>query len=43
LPLAPLSTASTLFVPPREQRQPNAAMIVRLGLDPRRFGLGTPP
>ena len=39
LPLAPLSTASTLFVPPRERRAPNPAMIARLGRDPRRFGV----
>jgi hypothetical protein len=43
LPLAPLSTASTLFVPPRERRAPDATMIARLGLDGRRFGLGSPP
>jgi hypothetical protein len=32
-----------LFVPPRERRAPDAAMIARLGLDGRRFGLGSPP
>lgn len=42
LPLAPLTTASTLFVPPRERRAPDPAMIARLALDGRRFGLGAP-
>jgi hypothetical protein len=40
LPLAPLTTASTLFVPPRERRAPDPAMIERLALDARRFGIG---
>jgi hypothetical protein len=39
LHLAPLSTASTLFVPPRERRAPDAEMIARLGLDGKRFGV----
>lgn len=39
LPAAPLSTASTLFVPPCEQRAADPAMIERLALDRRRFGL----
>lgn len=43
LALAPLSTASTLFVPPRERREPDPAMIARLALDGRRFGLEPPP
>jgi len=42
LPLAPLTTASTLFVPPRERRAPDPAMIARLALDGRRFGLDQP-
>lgn len=42
LPAVPLTTASTLFVPPRERRAADAAMIARLGLDGRRFGLGGP-
>jgi Tetrapyrrole (Corrin/Porphyrin) Methylases len=42
LPLAPLSTASTLFVPPRERRAPDPTMIARLALDGRRFGLEPP-
>ena len=44
LGLAPLSTASTLYVPPRERRAPDPAMVGRLGLNPGRFGLapGTP-
>ena len=43
LPAVPLSTASTLFVPPRERRAPDPAMIARLALDGRRFGLGEAP
>jgi hypothetical protein len=39
LPLVPLTTASTLFVPPRERRAPDPEMIARLALDGRRFGL----
>lgn len=39
LPHAPLTTASTLFVPPGERRPPDPAMVARLGLDARRFGL----
>jgi hypothetical protein len=39
LPRVQLSTASTLFVPPVEQRGPDIAMIDRLGLDRRRFGV----
>jgi uncharacterized protein YabN with tetrapyrrole methylase and pyrophosphatase domain len=39
LPHVQLSTASTLFVPPVEQRGPDVAMIDRLGLDRRRFGV----
>jgi Tetrapyrrole (Corrin/Porphyrin) Methylases len=39
LPFVQLSTASTLFVPPVEQRGPDVAMIDRLGLDRRRFGV----
>jgi uncharacterized protein YabN with tetrapyrrole methylase and pyrophosphatase domain len=35
----PLSTASTLFVPPIERRGPDVSMIDRLGLDRRRFGV----
>lgn len=42
LPSAPLSTASTLFVPPRERRAADPAMVARLGLDPRRFGVPAP-
>lgn len=42
LPAVPLTTASTLFVPPRERRAADAAMVARLGLDARRFGLGSP-
>lgn len=42
LPRMTLTTASTLFVPPREQRAPDAAMIARLGLDGRRFGVPGP-
>lgn len=42
LPTVPLTTASTLFVPPRERRAADAAMVARLGLDARRFGLGSP-
>jgi Tetrapyrrole (Corrin/Porphyrin) Methylases len=38
----PLTTASTMFVPPIERRAPDATMIARLGLDGRRFGLGAP-
>ncbi|MBX3155774.1 MAG: hypothetical protein KF773_07235 [Deltaproteobacteria bacterium] len=40
LPGAPLTTASTLFVPPRERRAPDPAIVARLALDPRRFGIG---
>lgn len=43
LHLAPLSTASTLFVPPRERREPDVAMIARLGLDGARFGVAGRP
>lgn len=43
LPAATLSTASTLFVPPRERRTADAAMVARLGLDARRFGLEPTP
>jgi hypothetical protein len=39
LPLAPLTTASTLFVPPRERREPDPSMIARLSLDRARYGL----
>jgi hypothetical protein len=39
LPQAPLTTASTLFVPPRERRAADPAMVARLALDGRRFGL----
>lgn len=42
LPRAPLTTASTLLVPPRERRAPDAEMIARLGLDGRHFGLVSP-
>lgn len=42
LPAVPLTTASTLFVPPRERRAADPAMVARLGLDGRRFGLGGP-
>jgi len=37
-----LTTASTLFVPPRERRAPDPRMIARLGLDGRSFGLPEP-
>ncbi len=43
LPTTPLTTASTLFVPPRERRAADPAMIARLGLDGRRFGLAGAP
>ncbi len=43
LPRAPLSTASTLFVPPRERRAPDPTMIARLALDGRRFGVEPAP
>lgn len=43
LPRVRLTTASTLFVPPRERRAPDRAMIARLGLQPRAFGLGDLP
>jgi hypothetical protein len=39
LPQVPMSTASTLFVPPAERRAPDPKMIDRLALDRRRFGL----
>jgi hypothetical protein len=39
LPQVPMSTASTLFVPPAERRAPDPEMIDRLALDRRRFGL----
>lgn len=40
LPLARLSTASTLFVPPCERRTADPSMVHRLGLDPHTFGVG---
>lgn len=43
LPGVPLTTASTLFVPPRERRAADPAMVARLGLDGRSFGLAGPP
>jgi uncharacterized protein YabN with tetrapyrrole methylase and pyrophosphatase domain len=42
LPRAALTTASTLFVPPRERRAADPTMVRRLGLDPRPFVLGEP-
>lgn len=39
LPQTPLTTASTLFVPPSERRAPDTEMIARLALDARRFGI----
>ena len=38
-----LTTASTLFVPPRERRAADPTMVARLGLDGRRFGLTEAP
>ena len=43
LPRVALTTASTLFVPPRERRAADPQMIARLGLDPASFGLGGTP
>ncbi|MEZ4402345.1 MAG: SAM-dependent methyltransferase [Kofleriaceae bacterium] len=39
LPALRLTTASTLFVPPATRRAADPAMVARLGLDPRSFGL----
>jgi hypothetical protein len=43
LPRTALTTAATLFVPPRERKSADPAMVARLGLDARSFGLEPTP